>query len=87
MTFDHNKNDVHIWAQTMYSDNETAQYVAGTAFHWYTGSHFDNLELAHQADPNKFLLATEASICPPEIPLSNWTQGERTDKIRVNNVV
>lgn len=28
-----------------------AQYVAGTAFHWYSGPQFDNLLTAHEAYP------------------------------------
>jgi len=59
MIYDHNKDHVAIWAQTILSDPDAAKYVAGTAFHWYTGPYFENLAAAHEVDPSKFLLATE----------------------------
>jgi len=75
MIYDHNKDHVAIWAQTIYSDPEAAKYVAGTAFHWYSGPQFPNLVAAHEADPSKFLLATEASNCPPNPSLA-WPRAE-----------
>ena len=34
LIYDHNKDHIVEWAQTLLGDNETAQYVWGTAFHW-----------------------------------------------------
>jgi len=75
MIFDHNKDHVAIWAQTILSDPDAAKYVAGTAFHWYSGPQFENLAAAHQVNPSKFLLATEACNCPG-VQLGNWPRGE-----------
>ena len=51
MIWDHNRDVVQNWAQTILSDPETAKFVAGTAFHWYTGNSpglnlYDNLDVS-----------------------------------------
>jgi glucosylceramidase len=56
-------------------DPETRKYVDGTAFHWYSGSQFENLAAAHEAAPDRFLLGTEACTCPPDP--NDWTKGEK----------
>ena len=33
--------------------------VSGFAYHWYTGDHFENLELVHTKYPDKLLIHTE----------------------------
>lgn len=75
MIFDHNKDHVAIWAQTILSDPDAAKYVAGTAFHWYSGPQFENLQQAHNVNPTKFLLATEACNCPG-VQIGNWPRAE-----------
>jgi len=74
MICDDQKGGVLEWAKTILGDQETAQYVWGTGFHWYDGDHFDNLQAAHDLLPNKNLLATEACDCPAI--LGNWDSGE-----------
>jgi len=66
MIYDHNEDVLEEWVTTIYSDPRAAQYVAGTAFHWYSGPNATALEASHAFDASKFLLATEASICPPD---------------------
>jgi len=75
MIYDHNKDHVYEWAKTIYSDPEASKYVHGMGFHWYTGSQFENVEMAHEVDPNKFLLATESCNCPGVL-LDDWSRGE-----------
>jgi len=75
MIYDHNKDHIVTWADTIYSDPEAAQYAHGTAFHWYTGSEFDNVQKTHDLFPDKFLLPTEACNCPG-VNLSDWSRGE-----------
>jgi len=75
MIFDHNKDHVAIWAQTILSDPAANKYIAGTGFHWYSGPQFENLQAAHNVDPTKFLLATEACNCPG-VQLGSWPRGE-----------
>jgi len=74
MIFDHNKDHVADWARTIFSDPVAQNFADGTAFHWYAGAEFPNLEQAHAAAPNKFLLATEACNCPPSH--GNWGYAE-----------
>ncbi|KAJ4456772.1 putative O-Glycosyl hydrolase family 30 [Paratrimastix pyriformis] len=74
MIFDHNKDNVATFSQKILADPKAAQYVAGTAFHWYSGDQFENLDLVHDMDSSKFLLATEACECPPAI--GDWHRGE-----------
>jgi len=74
MIYDHNKNDVVTWAQTILSDPVASKYVWGTAVHWYTGPQFNNLATTHNLFPNKTILATEACNCP--MSLNNWGYGE-----------
>jgi len=61
MAFDHNKDHVAIWAQTLYSDPRVRDALWGLGIHWYSGDEFHNLQLAHQLAPEKHLLATEAT--------------------------
>jgi glucosylceramidase len=75
MIYDHNKDDVATFADTMYADPEAAKFMDGTAFHWYSGPEFDNLEKAYAADPSKFMLATEACNCPG-VKIDDWSRGE-----------
>jgi glucosylceramidase len=75
MIYDHNKDDIVTWAETILSDKEAAQYVAGTAFHWYSGFQFENLDTTHEMFPDKFLLASEATNCPG-VSLGDWSRGE-----------
>eukprot|EP00698_Gefionella_okellyi_P012326 TRINITY_DN3314_c0_g1_i2.p1 TRINITY_DN3314_c0_g1~~TRINITY_DN3314_c0_g1_i2.p1 ORF type:complete len:324 (-),score=66.78 TRINITY_DN3314_c0_g1_i2:17-988(-) len=75
MIYDHNKDHIVNWVKGVFSDPEAAQYVAGTAFHWYSGSQFENVVEAHELYPDKFVLATEACNCPGVL-LDDWTRGE-----------
>ena len=46
----------------MYEDPDSSQYIDGTAVHWY-GDPWngpERLQMAHDVDPSKFLMYTEA---------------------------
>lgn len=62
MFWDHNRGLAYQRAEVMYDDPEAARYVWGLAFHWYTGQHFDNVRMVHDAWPDKALLYTEAGM-------------------------
>ncbi|CAM9603532.1 unnamed protein product, partial [Discosporangium mesarthrocarpum] len=75
MSFDHNKDHLPFWTQTMMEDPEVAQYVDGMAFHWYyhgderkmDGSYgWTNIKRAYNLldDEDKFLLSSESCNCP-----------------------
>jgi len=75
VVFDHNKDHIVQWADTIFGDNDTSQYVWGIGFHWYSGDEFEHLEQVHTKWPQKQLLPTEGCICPG-VSLDNWTRGE-----------
>ena len=59
--WDHNKERAYEWAQTIL-DGETNPMVAGVAFHWYSGDHFESLRMIHERFPDQKLLLSEACI-------------------------
>ena len=77
LIYDHNKDHVVEWAQTIYSDPDAAQYVWGTAVHWYSGDQFDNLNTTHALFPDRPILATEATEVRENNPQNPvWEKGE-----------
>ncbi|MGH8047292.1 MAG: glycoside hydrolase family 30 protein [Chthoniobacterales bacterium] len=86
MIWDHNRGVIYQRVAPTYEDKEAAKYVWGTAFHWYTGDHFDNVRIVHDAFPDKHLLYTEGGIGGSWqaalrlsksviMDLQNWTEG------------
>jgi glucosylceramidase len=86
MIWDHNRGLMYQRAQVAYDDKDAAQYIWGMAFHWYTGDHFDNVRMVHDAFPDKHLLYTEGGIGGTWqaaarlgknmiLDLNNWTEG------------
>ena len=77
LIYDHNKDHVVKWAQTIYSDPDAAKYVWGTAIHWYSGDQFENLNQTHFLFPKKPILATEATVAREKDPTNpDWSKGE-----------
>ena len=77
LIYDHNKDHVVEWAQTIYSDATAAQYAWGTAVHWYSGDDFPNLNTTHFLYPDKPILATEATESRETDPRNPvWGKGE-----------
>lgn len=77
LIYDHNKDHVATWVQTILSDSDAAKYVWGTAIHWYSGDQFDNVNKAHSLFPQKPILATESTEFREENPTNpNWGKGE-----------
>lgn len=59
MFWDHNKERVMDRASVMLSDKDAEQYVYGLAFHWYSGDHFEQLDMFHKMYPDKKLIFSE----------------------------
>lgn len=57
--WDHNKERVVDRASVMLADETAKDYVDGLAFHWYSGDHFEELEIFHKLYPAKELLFSE----------------------------
>lgn len=62
LIWDHNKELVYERAQEILSDEKVREQVAGVAFHWYTGDHFEGLSLVSEAFPEKELIFTEGCV-------------------------
>jgi len=76
MVWDHNRDLMYDRAKDVYDDPKAAQYVWGTAFHWYVQDDFDNVQRVHDAWPDKNLLLTEG--CQEGgIHDTEWAVGER----------
>jgi glucosylceramidase len=60
----------------VYDDPQAARYVWGAAFHWYVGDNFENVQLTHDAYPDKQLLFTEGSV-EGGPHYDGWEVGER----------
>jgi glucosylceramidase len=76
MVWDHNRDRMYERAKLVYDDAAAAKYVWGTAFHWYEGECFDNVQFVHDAWPEKKLLFTEG--CVRRGPAAGlWDDGEK----------
>lgn len=59
--WDHNKERVYERARDTIDDT-TKDMIAGIAFHWYSGEHFEALDLVHQKFPDKKLILSESCL-------------------------
>lgn len=59
--WDHNKERALEWTEAII-DEETDSMIAGIAFHWYSGDHFESLRMIKERFPGKKLLLSEACI-------------------------
>lgn len=57
--WDHNKERIIDRATVMFADEKLQDYIQGIAFHWYSGDHFEELEMFHKLYPNKDLVFSE----------------------------
>lgn len=74
--WDHNRDRMYERAKIVLDDPEAARYVWGVGFHWYCGDYFDNVQMTHDAYPDKQLIFTEG--CQEGGPhTGSWDTGER----------
>ena len=59
LIWDHNKEKLLSRAISELGSDANKQAISGFAFHWYSGDHFENIELTHDAFPDKLLFHTE----------------------------
>ena len=59
--WDHNKERVYERLRDML-DADTGRMVAGAAFHWYSGDHFEALRVCRDRFPDKKLIASESCM-------------------------
>ena len=83
--WDHNRDHMYERAKTVLDDPQAAQYVWGVGFHWYCGDHFDNVQMTHEAYPDKHLIFTEG--CQEGGPhTGSWDTGERYARSIINDL-
>ncbi|MCL2762495.1 MAG: glucosylceramidase [Treponema sp.] len=78
MIWDHNKERVYERARDSFAVPGAKDSIWGIAFHWYSGTHFNALNMTHNAFPDKPLLLTESGIGAPHnetdsFPHGGWT--------------
>lgn len=59
--WDHNKERLYERARDII-DDDTRHMIAGVAFHWYTGEHFDALALVRERYPELALVFSEGCV-------------------------
>ena len=62
--WDHNKERTLEFSQEIL-DDETLDMVEGIAFHWYSGDHFEAVEMTSQLFPGKTLMSSECCALHP----------------------
>ena len=85
--WDHNKERAVEHIDAFMADPEAAAKVDGFAWHWYSGDHFEAIELLHRRYPDRILMHTES--CPlhmPGLPVSmSATEDGVLNRIDENN--
>ncbi len=59
LIWDHNKEKLLTRSKSELTNNRALEAISGIAYHYYTGDHFENIQLTHEAFPGKLLIHTE----------------------------
>lgn len=59
--WDHNKERIYERVRDTV-DEDTRKMISGAAFHWYSGDHFEGLELVHKLYPELKLIMSESCL-------------------------
>ncbi len=62
LIWDHNKERAVERAQAVLSDDEMRALVSGVAVHWYSGDHFEALDMLRRLYPDKHLVFSEGCV-------------------------
>lgn len=60
--WDHNKEEAYQRFKEVVAEEETKKYVSGAAVHWYTGDHFEAVEMIRKQYPDKEVFFTEGCV-------------------------
>ncbi|MDB5110345.1 MAG: hypothetical protein JWR67_1459 [Mucilaginibacter sp.] len=91
VVWDHNRDFMFQWANTIFNDPEAAKYIWGIGYHWYEtwkggDMQFKNEQLVSASFPQKNLLFTEG--CNDKFNIKNiddWAHGERYGFSMIND--
>ena len=59
LVWDHNKDNLVNRNLATLVKYGALDYAEGIAYHWYTGTHYENIQILHNLFPNKLLIHTE----------------------------
>ncbi|MBR0350620.1 MAG: glucosylceramidase [Clostridia bacterium] len=59
LVWDHNKDNIVNRNLDTLIKYGSLDFADGIAYHWYTGTHYENLQILHNLFPNKLLIHTE----------------------------
>lgn len=76
MIWDHNRERLYDRAKVAFEDVEAGKDIWGAAFHWYSGDHFEAMDLVRQRWPEKELVFSEG-CCEQGTAVGRWDNGER----------
>lgn len=68
--YDQNREHLKEWVDSMYRDEASSRYFAGTAIHWYASTFMvfpEELQYAHEKAPDKHIIQSEACV-DAEVP-------------------
>ena len=60
--WDHNKEEAYQRFKETVADETAKKYIKGAAVHWYTGDHFEAIELIKKQYPDKEVFFTEGCV-------------------------
>ena len=60
--WDHNKEEAYNRFREIMENQAAGKYIAGEAIHWYTGDHFEGIELVKKMYPDKEVIFTEGCV-------------------------
>ena len=78
--WDHNKDKIFTRARDVLKNQKAAEAVEAIAFHWYTGTHFENLALCREFFPDKFLAFTEGCVEMNPMAVSAMADSSSSDE-------
>jgi glucosylceramidase len=62
MIWDHNKERTYERAAASFKNKKAAEEIWGIAIHWYSGDHFEALDMTHERWPDKPIIFTEGCV-------------------------
>ncbi len=84
--WDHNREHIVDWALALKEIPGGVDCVDGIAFHWYSGEHYQGLQMAHELCPDQKLFATEFCFgMHPGKPLASFDEGARYAHDMIHN--
>ena len=75
--WDHNKERLVERTAVVMNDKAAARYLTGSAFHWYSGAHFEALSITARKYPRLKLLSSECCVGIGQRKSVAWLQGEK----------